>query len=295
MSELPTRILGKTGARVSVLGLGAGAIGFGVVSHEEGIGVVRRCLELGVTYFDTAHHYGSEPIVGDGLKGYRDGVFLVTKTVKRNRAAAAGDIAQSLRELKTDRIDLLLMHCVNTIGDLDAVLAPNGSLAAALDAQRAGAVQFIGISGHARPNILALALERYPFDVVFPALGVMDSLVTAPQEFIVPAARRHNAGLVGMKVLGAGRMIEHAELAIRFTLDLGAQCAVVGVKSVAEVDRAIGAVAGGVKPLSDTERATLLAAARKEVVGTGGGEGLPWWLGDSEVIALRSDWVGAAV
>jgi len=295
MSLLPARTLGKTGVEVSVLGLGAGAIGFDVVTHDEGIAVVRRCLDLGITYFDTAHHYGSEKIVGDGLHGARAGVFLVTKTVKRNRAAAADDIAQSLRNLRTDRIDLMIMHCVNTMGDLDAVLGPNGSLAAALEAQKAGAVRFIGISGHARPNILALALDRFPFDVVFPAYGAMDYLVTAPQVFLLPAARRHNAGLVGMKVFGAGRLVQHAELAIRFTLELGAQCAVVGVKSPAEVERAVSAVASGVEPLSAAERETLLVAAASEVVGTDGGEGLPWWLGDSQVIALRKDWVGAAI
>jgi uncharacterized protein len=184
-----------------------------------------------------------------------------------------------------------MMHCVNTIGDLDAVLAPNGSLAAALDAQKAGAVRFIGITGHARPNILALALERYPFDVVLTALGAMDYIVTGPQEFIVPATRRHNAGLVGMKALGSGRLVERAELAIRFTLELGAQCAVVGVKSVEEVERAVSAVASGVEPLSEAERATLLSLAGEQVVG----DGIPWWLGDPEVVALRKDWVGAAI
>lgn len=291
MSGLPTRILGKTGAEVSVLGLGSGAIGFDVVTHEEGVALVRRCLDLGITYFDTAHHYGSEKIVGDGLSGRRDGVFLATKTVKRNKAAAADDIAQSLRNLRTDRIDLLMMHCVNTIGDLDAVLSPNGSLAAALDAQRAGDVRFIGITGHARPNILALALERFPFDVVLSALGAMDYLVTAPQEFIVPAARRHNAGLAGMKVFGSGRLVEQVELAIRFTLELGAQVAVVGVKSPAELERAVSAVASGVEPLSEAERATLLALAGENVVG----DNIPWWLGDPEVVALRKGWIGAAV
>ena len=291
MSRLPTRILGRTGAEVSVLGLGSGAIGFDAVTHEEGVAVVQRCLDLGITYFDTAHHYGSEKIVGDGLHGSRDGVFLVTKTVKRNRPAAADDIAQSLRNLRTDRIDLLMMHCVNTIGDLDAVLAPNGSLAAALDAQKAGAVRFIGITGHARPNILALALERYPFDVVLAAFGAMDYLVTAPHLFLLPATQRHDAGLVGMKVFGAGRLVEHAELAIRFTLELGAQCAVVGVKSRAEVERAVAAVASGVEPLSEAERATLLDLAGEQVVG----DGIPWWLGDAEVVALRKGWVGAAI
>lgn len=294
MSPLPTRVLGKTGVEVSVLGLGSGAIGFKAVTHEEGIAVVRRCLELGVTYFDSAHHYESESIVGDGLVGHRDEVFLVTKTAKRNREGAAGDIEKSLRSLKTDRIDVLFMHCVNTIGDLDAVLAPNGSLAAARAAQASGKVRFIGITGHARPNILALALERYPFDVVLSAMGAYDSLVSAPEVFLLPAARRHNAGLVGMKVLGAGLLVDHAELAIRYTLGLGVDCAVVGLKTPAEVERAVAAVAGGAAPLSEDERGALMAVARKQVSGAPGRENPPWWIADSEVMALRDDWIGAA-
>lgn len=286
---LPTRVLGRTGVPVSVLGLGAGSLGFGNVTHEEGVAVIRRALDLGVTYFDVAHHYGSEPIVGDGLQGRRDGVFLVTKTIKRNRAMAASDVEQSLRLLKTDRIDLLIMHAVNTMGDLDAVMGAGGSLEAAIEARREGSVRFIGISGHARPNILALALDRYPFDVVFPALGAIDALVTAPQHFLLPTVQRVGCGLVGMKVLGSGRLAAHEDLAIRYTLGLGAHCAVVGMKSTAELESAVAA-AMDPRPLTLEEADTLMAAARKEVVGR---ENEPYWLNDPEVTAYRPNWIGA--
>lgn len=286
---LPTRVLGRTGVPVSVLGVGGGALGFGNVTHEQGVAIVRRALEVGITYFDTAHHYGSEPILGDGLAGHRDEVFLVTKTIKRNRQMAWADIRLSLRQLKTDRVDLLIMHCVNTLGDLEAIVGPGGSLAAALEAQSEGLVRFVGISGHARPNILALALERHPFDVVFPALGALDALVTAPQHFLLPAAQRAGCGIVGMKVLGSGRLAPQAGLALRYTLGLGAHCAIVGFQSVAEVD-SLASVAADPRPLSPEEEAALMSAARVHVVGR---DDPPYWFNDAEVIAYKPGWIGA--
>ncbi len=146
---IPTRPLGKTGHQTTVLALGCGTIGFGSVPHEAGVAVVRHALDNGINYIDTAHLYESEAIVGDALQGRRDEAFLVTKTIKRNRDAAWQDIQGSLRLLKTDRIDLLHMHCVNTFGDLDAVCGKEGSLEAAIEARRLGLVRYIGITGHA--------------------------------------------------------------------------------------------------------------------------------------------------
>ena len=290
-ATLATRILGKTGIATSVLGLGCGTIGFGNVPHEQGVAVVRRALERGVTYFDTAHHYESESIVGEGLAGHRQDVCLITKTIKRNAARARADIALSLRQLRTDYIDVLFMHCVNTMGDLEAVTGPGGSLEAAIEAQRAGLVGHIGISGHARPGVLALALERFPFEVVLIALGALDRLVSSPERLFLPAAREAQCGVAGMKVLGMGLLKEHPDLAFRFTLDQGAHVAVVGLGTVAEVDY-MADVARAPQPLTEEERATLFADARRHVVGPDVAQ-YPFWLTDSEVLAYRTDWVGA--
>jgi len=287
---LPTRVLGKTGLQVSVFGLGTGPIGFNAVPFEQGVEVVRRAAELGVTYFDTAHFYESERQVGEGLRGYRDRVVLATKTTKRNYEAAWNDLRQSLRDLQTDHLDILYMHCVNTMGDLDAVLAKGGSLECAIEAQRQGLVCFIGISGHARPNILALALERFPFDVVLVAMGAMDSLVSAPEHFFLPAARRAGCGVAAMKVLGAGRLAALPAVAQRYALELGAHTAVVGVATIAELELQVEA-ARDPRPLTPEEREALLALARANLHGK---ENPPTWLADTEVIAYRPDWVGAA-
>lgn len=287
---LPTRPLGQTGVTPTVLGLGCGPIGFGNVPHADGVAVVQRAVELGVTYVDTAHHYESEAIVGDALVGVRDRVFLATKTIKRSYAAAWDDLRLSLKQLRTDRIDLYQMHCVNTVSDLDAVLAPSGSLACALEAQREGLVRFIGITGHARPNVLALALERFPFDVVLIAMGAIDTLVTLPQHFFLPTARRVGCGVVAMKVLGGGRLTSQPGLALRYALGLGADVAVIGPKTVSEAEQLV-ALAREPAPLTPAEESQLLTLAREHVAPA---SRLPFWLTDAEVLAYRTDWVGAA-
>ena len=290
--SLPTRVLGRTGISTTVLGLGCGTIGFGNVSHEQGMAVVKYALDNGITYVDTAHHYGSEPIVGAALAGRRHEVCLVTKTVKRNAPAAKRDLQQSLRDLRTDAIDIYYMHCVNTIADLDAVCSAGGSLEVAIEAQRAGSVRHIGISGHARPEVLALALERFPFDAVLIALGAMDRLVSYPERFFIPAAQRHGCGVVGMKVLGCGRMARHPALALRYTLAQGAHTAIVGIKNIEELDILLDAAADP-RPLSPEEEATLMAEARLQVVDMQ--DDPPFWLADFEVIAYRKDWAGSLV
>ncbi|GAC1437184.1 MAG: aldo/keto reductase [Chloroflexota bacterium] len=290
-SSLPTRTLGTTGRQVSVLGLGCGTIGFGSVPREQGVDVVRHALDRGITYVDTAHHYESEHIVGEAIAGRREGITLATKTVKRNAAGARRDLEMSLQALRTDVIDVYFMHCVNTMGDLDAVMGSGGSLEVAVEAQRAGLVRHIGISGHARPGILALALERFPFAVVLIAMGALDRLVTYPEHFFLPAARAAGCGVVGMKVLGMGRLRENPDLALRYTLGQGAHTAIVGMATTAEIDY-LADVAADPRPLATAEEQRLMAEARRHVADQ---EEAPFWLADFEVIAYRKGWAGAAL
>jgi len=286
--QIEHRILGKTGVRVSVIGLGTGAFGFGKLERGVGAGIVRRALELGITYLDTAHYYETELMVGDGIAGERERVFVATKTAKRNRRTAEEDLKLSLKQLGTDYVDLWLMHCVNTIADVDALIAPGGPLDLASEAKRAGQVRFIGMTGHARPNVLAYALERYPLDVVMPALGMIDTLVTGPEHSLLPAVRRLDCGLVAMKVLGNGALAGEHSAAIRHALELGAHTAVVGVQSEAEVEQA-AAVGVAPLPLNPDERRRLAALAGRQVARR---EGCPFWPGDTQVIALEPGWKG---
>ena len=286
---LPSRPLGRTGVPVSVIGIGTGVLGFGRVPHATGLAVINRAYELGIRYFDTAHHYGSEPMVGEALAGRRADVFLTTKTIKRNYRMAWSDIRQSLLDLRTDHVDLLIMHCVNTVGDLDAILNSNGSVKAALEAKAAGLVKFIGLSGHSRPSVLELALQRFPFDAVMPALGAIDTVVTGPDQCLMPTARRAGTGVIAMKVVGNGHLAPQLDSAIWYPLELGAHVAVVGMKTLEQVELAVSA-GRRMRALSIGERASLLALATTAVNSR---ESIPYWLNDAEVVAARPNWIGA--
>jgi uncharacterized protein len=286
---LPTRTLGRTGEPVTILGIGTGVLGFGRVPDEVALGVMNRAFDLGIRYFDTAHHYASESLVGRALEGRRDQVWITTKTAKRNYKMAWSDIRQSLRDLRTDHIDLLLMHCVNTVADLDAILNSDGSVKAAIEAQQQGLVRHIGLSGHSRPNVLAMALERFPFDAVMPALGAIDAVTTGPDLCLMPVARRAAAGVIAMKVVGNGYLAPLLESAVLYPLDLGAHVAVVGMKTISDVEQAVAA-ARNVHPLSQTERSALMALATQAVNNR---EKIPYWLNDAEVIAAKPGWIGA--
>src|SRR5436305_2516938 len=150
--------------------------------------------------------YGSQPKVGEVMKARRDEVFLATKVNKRRRADVLEELRQNLKELQTDHVDLVQGHAVNTMADLEAALAPDGAVAALEEARRQGMTRFVGITGHARPGVLARALELYDFDTVLVAIGPVDRLVNAPEEVLLPMARSRQAGVIAMKIYGHGEL-----------------------------------------------------------------------------------------
>ena len=185
----PQRPLGKTGVNVPLIGYGTAPLGKPEkVPPEEGIRCLNHAIDRGVTYLDTSPDYGSEPVVGEVMKSRRDEVFLATKINKRSKQGVLNELKESLKRLQTEHVDLIQVHAVNAFADLEQALAPDGAVAALEQARREGLVRFIGITGHARPEILAHALREYPFDTVLIALGMPDHLVTAPDSFFLPVS-----------------------------------------------------------------------------------------------------------
>src|SRR3982750_1469018 len=136
------------------------------------------------------------------MKARRDEVFLATKINKRRKDDVLKELQQNLKELQTDHVDLIQVHAVNTMADLEAALAPDGTIAALEEARRQGMTRFIGITGHSRPGVLARALERYDFDTVLVAIGPVDRLVNAPEEVLLPVAQAKQAGGIALKGFG---------------------------------------------------------------------------------------------
>lgn len=260
------RQLGKTGVQVPLLGYGTATLGSieAGVPTEEAVEILNHAIDRGVTYLDTSPDYGSESKVGEVMKTRRDEVFLATKCNLRSRDGVLRDIHESLQRLQTDHVDLLQIHAVNTHADLEAVLAPDGALAGVEEARRQGLCRFVGITGHARPDVLARALQEYHFDTVLIALGAADRLVSRPETVFLPLAREKGAGVIAMKVLLHGE-ITRRDLALRYSLGLdGVSLAIVGMKSKLEVDAAVEVVEQ-LSPLSEQEEEVLLAAAREIV------------------------------
>jgi aryl-alcohol dehydrogenase-like predicted oxidoreductase len=248
----PTRPFGATGVTVPLLGYGTAPLGKEHITRSHAERCLNHAIDSGITYLDTSPDYGSEPHVGAVMRSRRNEVFLATKINKRSRDSVLEELQQSLEKLQTDHVDLIQVHAVNAFADLEQALAKDGAVAALEEARAQGMVRFIGITGHARPEILAHALREYPFDSVLCALGLADHLVSAADKFLLPVAQERNAAVIAMKVLGHGTF-PNVERALRYSLALpGVSLAIVGMDSTEQIDQNVQ-IAANFKPLTETE------------------------------------------
>jgi len=207
---IPYRTLGRTGERVSLIGLGGYHLG-NQSDPDESIRIIRTGIDEGINFLDNCWDYNdgeSEIRMGRALRdGYRQKAFLMTKIDGRNRAAAATQINESLRRLQTDRIDLLQFHEVIRDSDPDRIFAKGGAMEVALEAKKAGKIRFIGFTGHKSPDIhlkmLATATQHgFTFDAVQMPLNVMDAHFNSFEKKVLPALTKDGIGVLGMKPMG---------------------------------------------------------------------------------------------
>jgi aryl-alcohol dehydrogenase-like predicted oxidoreductase len=151
----PARPLGATGVTVPPIGYGTAPLGKDNIARDHAVRCLNHAIDLGITYLDTSPSYGSEPHIGEVMRARRDEVFLATKIDRRSKAGVLDELKESLRKLQTDHVDLIQVHAVNAWADLEQALAPDGALSALEQARDEGLVRFIGVTGHARPEILA--------------------------------------------------------------------------------------------------------------------------------------------
>lgn len=167
-AKLPQRSYGDTGQKLSVIGFGGIVVSGAEQEHANRI--VAEAIERGVNYFDVAPTYGDAEIkLGPALEPYRKDVFLACKTQKRTRDEAAGELAESLKRLRTDYLDLYQLHAITDVEkDVDAAFAKGGAMEVFLEARKQGKVRHLGFSAHSEEAALA-AMERYDFDsILFP-------------------------------------------------------------------------------------------------------------------------------
>jgi aryl-alcohol dehydrogenase-like predicted oxidoreductase len=293
---LPQRPLGKTGIEVPILGYGTAPLGkikfMDAPMIRKSAQLLNHAIDQGITYLDTSPDYGSQPKLGEVLKSRRHEVFVATKVNKRRRDDVMAELRQNLEELQTDYVDLVQVHAVNAMADLEAALAPDGALAALEEARRQGLTRFVGITGHARPSVLAHALERYDFDTVLVALGMIDRLVTGPETTLLPVAQRRDVGVIAMKVLGHGTLNQR-ELALRYSLSLpGVSLAIVGMDDEAQIDENVrlARLADKLGAPSEQEFDALMGEARALIQNDKPSDSSPiFWLYDIKTMAWQED------
>ncbi len=271
---LPTRLLGRTGQRVSILALGGWHIG-SVKDESEAIRIMHAAVDEGLTFFDNAwdYHDGhSEEVMGKALNGgHRQKVFLMTKNCERDYAGSMKNLDDSLRRLQTDHLDLWQFHEMVYDNDPDWVFE-KGGLKAALEAKKAGKVRFIGFTGHKDPRIhLKMLAKPYDWDSAQMPINLLDHFYRSFQQEVVPVCLKKNVGVIGMKGLAGGgtegRLIEKlgmtAEECYRYSLSLPVSAQVVGITTMDQLKADI-AMARNFKPMPLAERATLLSKVREQ-------------------------------
>ena len=271
------RPLGQTGVDVSMLCLGGWHIGaLANADAKEAIRVMHAAIDEGMTFFDNAWDYhdgGSEDIMGKALASgdKRDKVFLMTKGCNRDYKGAMQCIDDSLRRLQTDHIDLWQFHEIVYDNDPDWVFDQDG-ISAAIDAQKAGKIRFIGFTGHRDPRIHKVMLDKpYDWDTVQMPINMMDAQFRSFRQEIVPLCVERGAGVIGMKSLGGGVIPTQAGISadtcIRYALSQPVASLVVGLQSMEDLTRNV-ATARGFGPMTQSEQDALLASVR-DVAGDG--------------------------
>jgi predicted aldo/keto reductase-like oxidoreductase len=275
---VPSRTLGRTGERVSLIGLGGYHLGK-QSDADESIRIIRTGIDEGINFLDNCWDYNggeSEVRMGRALRdGYRQKAFLMTKIDGRSRIAAATQINESLRRLQTDRIDLLQFHEVIRDSDPDRIFAQDGALEAVLDAKKAGKVRFIGFTGHKSPDIhlkmLATASKHgFTFDAVQMPLNVMDAHFNSFEKRVLPVLTKDGVGVLGMKPMG-DKLILRSKTAtpvecLHYAMSLPTSVVITGCDSLQILQQALGA-ARSFQPMSTSEIAALLAKTAKAAEG----------------------------
>lgn len=271
MSEMIYRQLGRTGERVSAIGLGGWHLGFESLDDQESIRIVRSAIDRGINFMDNSWDYNdgrSEVRMGKALRdGYRDKVFLMTKIDGRSRREAKRQLDECLRRLQTDHIDLVQHHEVIRFEDPHRMFDDDGANAVLMEARQAGKVRYIGFTGHKDPRIhlytLDVAREHgFSFDAVQMPLNVMDAHYRSFEKLVLPELVRQEIGVLGMKSMANGNILKSNTVTpiecLHYALNLPTSVVITGCQSMELLDQAFEA-ARTFKPLSAEDVAKLLA------------------------------------
>jgi predicted aldo/keto reductase-like oxidoreductase len=271
---VPYRVLGRSGEKVSLIGLGGYHVGK-QADPQESIRIIRTALDEGINFLDNCWDYNggeSEIRMGNALRdGYRQKAFLMSKIDGRNKDTAASQIDESLRRLQTDRIDLLQFHEVIRDADPDRIFAEDGAMKAVLEARKSGKIRFIGFTGHKSPDIHLKMLETaskhgFTFDAVQMPLNVMDVHFNSFEKKVLPVLLKHDIGVLGMKPMGDHVILESKTATpvecLHYAMNLPTSVVITGCDSLSILQQALLA-ARSFQPMNSSQVAVLLAKTAK--------------------------------
>lgn len=227
------RDFGKTGLKTSILGFG----GFHLleIPAKEASYLLNKYLDEGGNYIETAASYGdgeSERKIGLSVSHRRDEFILATKTGERTKDKCLESLNKSLENLRTDHVDLFIMHAVATMEELDKILGPNGALEGALQAKAEGKINHIGISMHGQPDVLIRALKEFPFDAVMTTINYYDHFnFPEIQNVLIPLAKEKGCAIILMKPIADGLLWRSAQQGFAYAFSQPVSIVVTGINN----------------------------------------------------------------
>jgi uncharacterized protein len=276
---LPKRRLGKTGEMVSIIGFGLGSRFCSIQDENAAQALLERAIACGINYFDTAGSYTRRPLerlsekrLGEFSKQRRKDMFLATKIDPRDRDGALRSVETSLKFLQTDYLDLIQIHSLSSLDDLERIGSPGAVLGAIEELKQQAVVHFIGITGHNDGAAVTEALRRHDFDTVLMSLNAAQSAnpiaqrkmepIPAFEQSALPVALQKNMGILSMKVMGQGMLVgsgpgraSSSEL-LQFNLSQPVASVVIGCEQIARLEENVQA-AMHFTPMSESGKQKL--------------------------------------
>jgi len=259
--DIPKRRLGGTGVDVTILGLGGEGVLRTFGREKEAYRLINRALDLGVNYCESARAYsGSESYYGLALKERRAEIFLTSKSHARDKKGALAHLSETLRNMKTDRLDLWQVHDVRTAEEIEEIFGKGGAIEAFTEAREKGLVRFIGVTGHHDPLITRRCMEMFDFDTVLMPVNPAEPHHKSFIEHVMPEAVARGMGIIAMKVYFRGMAARIApgklELFYRYALSHPVTTAVVGCDTIGQLEENVR-FASSFTPLTEAEKGVL--------------------------------------
>jgi uncharacterized protein len=272
---IPLRQFGRHDVKISAIGFGGHHLG-DAPDQSTAVRLIRQAVDGGVTFFDNCweYHRGKTEVwMGDGLKGLRDRVFLMTKvcTHGRDKALALRMLEESLHRYRTDHLDLWQIHGVCFDNDPDLFIRKNGAAEALEQAKKEGKVRFVGFTGHKDPSIhVKMLATGFPFDSVQMPLNAFDANFHSFEQQVLPELNRRGIAALGMKpICGHGAPVQKGVLtgeeALRYAMSLPVTTTITGIDKPEALQQALK-VAQGFEPLQPSAMQSLRDRCRQYAV-----------------------------